>query len=228
MNDSENRKHQTFTRTNDFGVAHASDFAKDSLAAQTYAKLAAIVARLDGHTAQQASSRGQAREGTTTRGQAREELRGDLMAINRTARAMAQDVPGINDKFRVPPVGNDQLLLNAARAFLADAEPLAAEFIAHEMPADFLEDLRDDIAALEAAMSLQSSGVGSAVGERAAIEAAVDEGVALLGKLDPIMKNKYANNPAVLAEWASASHVERAPRHKKEAAKPSEPVGSGQ
>jgi hypothetical protein len=228
MNDSENRKNQTFSRTHDFGSAHASDFGPTSLATQLFTTLGGIVSKLDGHAAKQASSRGQAREGTTTRGQAREELRADLMAINRTARAMAQDVPGINDKFRVPPVGNDQLLLNAARAFLADATPLKAEFVAHELPGDFLEDLSDDIAALEAAISHQSSGVGNAVAGRAAIEATVDEGIAVMEKLDPIMKNKYANNPAVLAEWASASHTERAPRHKKEAAKPSEPVGGGQ
>jgi hypothetical protein len=33
-------------------------------------------------------------------------------------------------------------------------------------------------------------------------------------KLDAIVRNKYANNPAVLAEWTSASHTERDPRHK--------------
>lgn len=215
MNDSENRKHQTFTRVHGFGTAHVSDFAADSLATQLFANLATIVTDLDGHAATQISSRGSAREGTTTRGQAREELRADLIAINRTARAMSAEVPGINDKFRLPPVGNDQLLLNAARAAAVDAAPISAQFIAHEMPADFLADLNDDIARLEATMGNQSSGVGNAIAARAAIETKIDEGVAVVGKLDAIMKNKYANDPATLAEWASASHTERAPRRKK-------------
>jgi hypothetical protein len=41
------------------------------------------------------------------------------------------------------------LLLNAARAFKDDVDPLQADFIAHEMPADFLADLNADIAALK-------------------------------------------------------------------------------
>lgn len=217
MNDSENRKYQAFVRAHVFGEAHASDFAPTSLATQLFATLGGIISELDGHAAQQTSSRGSAFEGTTTRGQAREELRSDLRAINLTTRSMAADIPGLDDKFRMPPVGNDQLLLNAARAFLADATPLKAQLIAHEMPADVLEDLRDDIAALEAAISNQSRGTGESVAARVAIETKIDEGVAVLNKLEAIMRNKYAGNPAVLAEWTSASHVERAPRRRKEA-----------
>jgi hypothetical protein len=220
MNDSENRSHQAFTRSQGFGIGHASDFAPTSVAAQLFATLATIVSTLDSHAAAQASSRGSAREGTTTRGQAREELRADLVNINRTARALADEVPGINDKFRVPPVGNDRILLNAARAAAVDAVPLEARFIALEMPADFLADLNDDIARLEATMDDQSRGVGNAIAARVAIETTVDEGVAVLGKLDAIMRNKYANDPATLAEWTSASHIERAPRRKKQSAKP--------
>ena len=37
-------------------------------------------------------------------------------------------------------------------------------------------------------------------------------------KLDAIVRNKYANNPAPLAEWTSASHTERAPRRSTPAA----------
>jgi hypothetical protein len=37
-----------------------------------------------------------------------------------------------------------------------------------------------------------------------------------LRKLDPIIRNKYANDPATLAAWTSASHIERAPKRKKE------------
>lgn len=40
MNDSGNRRHQTFTRADGFGKAHASDFAPSSLAAQLFARLA--------------------------------------------------------------------------------------------------------------------------------------------------------------------------------------------
>jgi hypothetical protein len=38
--------------------------------------------------------------------------------------------------------------------------------------------------------------------------------------LDTIVRNKYSNNPAVLAEWTIASHTERAPRPAKSAPAP--------
>ena len=61
-------------------------------------------------------------------------------------------------------------------------------------------------------LSAQSGGVGNHVAANAAIDDAVYRGMITVRKLDAIVRNKYANNPAVLAEWASASHTERAPR----------------
>lgn len=212
MDDRESRRHQMFVRVRDFGTQHDSDFDANSIGAQLFATLGGIVTELDGHAAAQSSKGGSAKQGTTSRGLARQALRDDLEVINRTARAMAHDVPGILDKFRLPAPGNDQLLLNAARAMAADAIPFRAQFIAHEMSADFLEDLNEDIAALESAISEQSSGVGQRVAATAAIDTAIDDGVATVRRLDAVVKNKYANNAAVLAEWASASHTERSPR----------------
>jgi hypothetical protein len=153
-------------------------------------------------------------------------LRADLEAIARTARAMASDVPGLDDKFRLPRNTNDQHLLAAARAFAVDAVPLKAQFIAHELPADFLEDLNADIAALEAAIANQASGRGSHVSARAAIDDAIERADEVVRKLDAIVKNKYADNPMVLAQWLSASHTERAPRRRKTASPPSPPPPS--
>lgn len=216
MDDKERRKLETYARIEDFGTAHDKDFASNSLGKQIFAEISTIVASLTGHASSEASGRGSARQGTSSRGSAREELRADLEAIRRTARAMADDVPGIDDKFRIPRNNNDQQLLTAARAFLADATPLSAQFIAHELPADFLQDLQDDIAALEAAISGQASGVGDHVAAGAEINATIEAGDVAKRKLDAIVRNKYANNPGVLAEWTSASHTERAPKHKKE------------
>jgi hypothetical protein len=212
MNDNETRNRQKFVRVCDFGEAHASDFAAGTLGQQQFAALAAVVTEIDGHAMSEVSARGDARQGTQTRSQAREALRDALEAINRTARAMADEAPGIENKFRMPRGNNDSQLINVARAFLADATPLKTQFIAHELPADFLEDLQADITALESAISDQSSGVGNHVAASAAIDDAITRGIEIVRKLDAIVRNKYANNPAVLAEWTSASHTERAPR----------------
>ena len=215
MNDRETRKFQMFLRVQDFGDAHASDFAAASLGKQLFTKLSDIIAEIEGHSASEVSGVGVARQGTTTRGQAIDAVREDLEAISRTAAAMADEVPGIEDKFRLPRNNGVQHLLSAARAFFVDATPLKAQFIARELPADFLEDLQADIDALEAAISKQGSGVGSHVAAGAAIDDAIGRGTETVRKLDAIVRNKYANNPPVLAEWSSASHTERNPRHKK-------------
>lgn len=176
--------------------------------------MSAIITEIEGHAAFEASGSGLSRQRTATRSDARAALREDLEAIARTARAMAADVPGLDDKFRLPRGNNDQQLLNAGRAFAADALHLKAQFLAHELRADFLEDLAADIEAMEAAMSDQSGGLGNRIAAGAAIGDAIDRGVEVVRKLDAIVKNKYANSPAVLAEWTSASHTERAPRRK--------------
>lgn len=125
---------------------------------------------------------------------------------------MSEDVPGIDDKFRLPRADKDQNLLNVARGFLTDAQPLSAQFIAHELPANFVSDLIADIEAFEIAMTTQTSGLGQRMAAGAAIDEAIDSGRSIVRKLDAIVKNKYAHNAAVLAQWTSASHTER-PRH---------------
>jgi hypothetical protein len=228
MNSRETRRHQMFVRAQNFGADHANDFAGNSLGKQYFTALATIINEIDSNAASEASGVGQARQGTTTRSQAIDSLREDLEAINRTARAMTDDAPGIDDMFRMPRSSGVQALLNAARAFAADALPLKTQFIAHELPSDFLEELDVDIAALEAAISRQSSGVGDHVAASAAIDDAIERGTDIVSKLDAIVKNKYANNPAVLAEWLSASHTERATRHLKTlTAGPGSPPSSG-
>jgi len=216
-----------FARVQDFVSSHANDFAPTSLGKELSNTLATIVTELDGHASSEASGFGSERQGTSTRSLARAALREDLEAISRTARAMAGDVPGIDEKFRVPPPGNDQRLLSAARAFATDAAPFSAQFIAHELPADFLADLNADIAALEAAISAQSSGAGNHVAASAAIDDAIDRGVEIVRRLDAIVKNKYANSSSILAEWTSASHTERAPRGSAAAAGQTVPPSGG-
>lgn len=220
MTDKENRKRQMFVRARNFCTAHAADFAAGSLASQLSAALAAVITTLDGLMRAQLSGQGAAREGTATRAAARAALRDDLEAIRRTSRSLAQDTPGLDEKFRVPESNNDQLLIAAARAAAVDAAPLSAEFIALELPSDFIADLNADIAALEAAIDHHTNAVGDHVGAGVAIDDAIDEGATIVRKLNTIVRNKYRDNPAILAEWTSASHTERDPKHKHAASPP--------
>ena len=220
MNDSDRRSYEKFVRVRDFGQARLSAFAPTSLGHQYFTQMVTVVTDFDAQAAAEASARGDRRQGTHRREQARFALRDELEDIARTARALTDEGPGMAEKFRVPRNNNDKELLNAARAFKAAAEPIKAHFIAHEMPADFLDDLQNAIDALEIAISEQSTGVGGHVAAGAALDVTIARGNDLVRKLDAIVRNKYANDPATLAEWTSASHTERAPRRSKPATPP--------
>lgn len=215
MNDRENRINEMLGRVYAFMEARTGEFAIGSIAAQSHTALGGARTRLQTHSGRQVSGHGAERQATDGRAEARAGLRERLEAIRRTARVMVDEVPGIAEKFRVPRSNGDQELLAAARAFAADAAPIADRFIAHEMPADFIADLNEHIAALEAKIREQAESAEDHIGARVEIEQALEEGLKQVRILDVAVRNKYANDPATLAEWTSASHVERSPRRKK-------------
>jgi hypothetical protein len=175
MNDTVNKQLETYRRMQEFCSARATDFAPTSLATQLFTTLSSKRSELTNLTATQASGDGAARAGTDTRSEARDDLRARLKAYNRTAHAIAIDVPGLDNKFRVPRGDNDEELLAAARAAATDAPAYSSHFLAHEMPATSIDDLNASIERFEKAMNDQSSAVGDRVGSRAAIEKALDE-----------------------------------------------------
>jgi hypothetical protein len=188
MTDNEGRRHQTMGRMRGFFVQRAPDFAEGSIARQMIDDLAAAVMDLEGAAADQQASHGQVQQHTTTKGDARRALRDDLEAINRVARLIGRE-----DLFPLPPRQNDELLINA----------------------NFLEDLSSDITAFDAAVAAQGDALGDRVAAGSLVSDQIDRGMELRRGLDIIVKTKYANDPTVLAEWASASHIERAPRRSK-------------
>jgi hypothetical protein len=125
---------------------------------------------------------------------------------------MALTTPGLADKFRIPHNQSNQTVLAVARAALSDALPFKAEFIRRGMPANFLEDLQADIDVMERAIERKAQGAGSQVAATAAIDTEIERGMNAVRELDPVMRNTFSSDPATLAAWQSASHVERPPR----------------
>lgn len=212
MNDTERRKYEMFLRVREFGTRRAVEFPANSLGRELLDRLDTVVAEFDAHTSAQTSQRGAAQEGTASKAAARDELRRDLEAISRTARAMALATPGLENKFRAPRSVSDQALLSAARAFAADALPLKAEFTRRGLPEDFLEDLSADIEAFEQAITQTIQKREAQVAATAAIDESIERGVNAVRELDVIVRNKFAADPATLAAWLSASHTQRTPR----------------
>ena len=165
-------------RLRDFGLAHAGLFGPSTVGGQMFAAVGTAVTALSSHAATQVKGRGAAREGTTSKAVGRRALRSRLEKISLTARAMAVDTPGLEDKFRLPDQPSDQGLLASARAFADEASALAAAFVAHEMPANFLVQLDAAIEKFEAAIRVRATGKGAHIAARAGIQAALQSGLA--------------------------------------------------
>ncbi|HEX8139327.1 MAG TPA: hypothetical protein VF544_17325 [Pyrinomonadaceae bacterium] len=214
MKDTVTWRYEMFLRVREYGATRATEFSATTLAGELFAGLNEVIARIEAATAKQASERSAALESSDSKAAARDELRRDLEAISRTARAIAISQPGLEDKFRAPRSISDQALLALARAFAADALPLKAEFIRRGLPDDFLEDLASDIEEFEQAINRQIQTQEAQVAATASIDPLIERGVNIVRELDAIMRNKYANDAGALAAWLSASHTQRPARRR--------------
>ncbi len=206
------KRFEMLKRVRAFGAAQTAIFSAPTLGQQLFAAVGEAVAAVEQSAANQSSGLNAALGGTASKATLREELRDELAVINRTARSLAYDTPGLESKFRLPRGSSDQALLNAARAFAADADPLREAFVSHELPATFLDDLHACIAAFEQALNQRTTARGAHVEATAALDAALERGVTAARRLDAVVRNKFRDDPAKLAAWATASHTERTPR----------------
>ena len=209
MNALENRQLEMLARVRDFGVARAADFPVGTLGQELFATLSQVVASLETHATSQTSQRNEAKKNTTAKTAAREALRDSLGALQRTARVLALQNPGLENSFRLPRKMTDQSLLTAARAMAATAAPLVAEFIRHELPTDFLTKLNAQIAAVEVTITNRSEARSAQVTATASIGQTVEQGALLVQRVEALVRNKYGNEPQVLAAWDTARRVTR-------------------
>jgi len=234
MDDNNIRRFNRVTRVKTFGETYAADFAPGSKATSLFLELHPIVARLNEATV------GQLRT-PVGKPELIAALSLDFKDIARTARAIKIDQPGFDDSaYRHPatsvenPVTThaDSLLKllkdNTAPvadggdtpAQLAEKAALRANFIAYELPADFVEDLRADRDALDACNTGKHSDNLEGVESTSAIDTLLSQAQAIVTRLDAAIQNKYSRDPDKLAAWKSASRTERSA---KKAAAPATP-----
>ena len=210
-------------RANDFAVSHAADFPANTEGGQLFAEIAAVIEEVATHAAAQAASMSAALESTVGKDAAHAALRAKLKMLSRTASSMEDTEPGIKKKFRVPNGSGDQVLINAARGAVTNATALKAALLKKEMPADFLTALEANIAELEEGMDSKRRNTEAHVTAKAALKTALTHGLKALRKVDPIVRNKYHNDPVTLAAWDSASRPARHQRKPKPVPPPAPP-----
>lgn len=224
MNDREQCRADRVDRVLVFGDENAADFAAGSKAITSFTRLRGIQTALD-----QAKVGQQVPTGRTALEVLFDALRLDLQNIARTARSIAQEQPGFADAFRLPDVPTDGALLTTADAFIGrlaakteddDATrtrkaAMVAQFVEHELAADFATHLQADAKAIRDEQKHREKDREGGVGSTASIGPLLQEAGKTITTLDAIMHNKYTRQPDKLRAWKSASHIERAPQRAK-------------
>lgn len=181
----------------------------DAKFAEARTKIAALIPQITGQQAAQASGS----YGQTTMNQAveRQELVDLLRTVNRTAAAVALDKnePGLMDRFRMPGITNDTLLVAAGEAFATAITELglAADFTAHGYEGDIVADLNTEAQDVRDAESSQGGALQEQGGATASLPGLLKQGADAVKCLDAIVKNRFRNDPATLGAWKIASHV---------------------
>jgi hypothetical protein len=212
MTDKEKRILEMLRNVRNFASTHGALFPPGSLGRELFDKIGAIVGELENLAVSQSSGRATVRLYTAGKAAARTAILGALTIISRTARAMSINTPGLEGKFRIPHKMNDQVLLDTARAFLADAQPYKAEFLRYEVTQEFFDELSENILFFDGTLVGQYEGGESSATAGASFDAKIESAMNHLRQLDPIVRNKLRNDPAGLAAWERARHIERAAR----------------
>src|SRR5437763_7479063 len=188
MNDNDTRRYEMFTRARQLGTDEAASIASFTFVKDLFSSLSEVVTELEAHTNLQASGLSTTRQSTQSLAAARDQLERDLKAISRTARSISNSIPGLESKFRTPNKLKDQDLLTTARMVAADALPLKTEFTKRGLPASFLDDLLEDIAAFEQALTQREQGKETHVNASATIDDLIERGTKTVRELDPLMR----------------------------------------
>lgn len=212
MKDAVTRRLETFLRVRQFGATHDAAFPADSRGKEVLSEIDSAIADLEQHSTAQDSHRLGAKQETSLLSAARESLYEDLARLRDTAHAAARTSPGLAEKFQLPGRMRDQELLARARNFAQEAEAYKQEFLRRGMPTDFLAHLAADITTFEQLIEGRAKEESARVAATAAIDGAIERGMAAVRELDAIVRNTFRDDPAALAGWTSASHVERAAR----------------
>lgn len=213
MNDRERREYEMYLRAFLFLQSNSADFASIAAVAADVAVLQAETARLSALGADKVATTTGALDATVYKGDLRDALRDAMQDIADMWRPMAKHYENAQHKFRMPR-GSDQLMIDTAGSFIADAEPLKNDFIARGMDKNFIIDLTAKRDAFAAVVNESEAARLARIGTNAEFREPLKKCRAAIEDVDPIVKMVYRTNPAKLAEWLSATHVERAPKKK--------------
>ncbi|HET9831865.1 MAG TPA: hypothetical protein VFP91_09155 [Vicinamibacterales bacterium] len=209
MNLKARRRYDMLARVHAFGARRARAFPAHTLGGQMFAVVGKTVDELKEQAVEHMVRDRHARERTLAKRRARAKLLESLRAIQRTAKAMAIDAPGLDRKYRLPRSHGDRVLLSAAHACAQHARESAAAFVAHGMPAAFLDELAADIERAERLILDRAAAKSSRVAARASIDVTLRVGLIAVRRLEGIVPNVLRGKVASLTAWLRARRITR-------------------
>jgi hypothetical protein len=195
-----------------FATAQEEAFPADTVVGKRFADLGLLLLKIDELGSRQAQEKGSAKAATEAKRAVRERIRQRMKSIRDTAVSVEGERPGVSQNFNMPDSTSDESLTEAARAFMAAATPLKSLFLSREMPENFLEELAADVRLFEGLINEQNLHNGSRTAASTLLKDACAQVLTLRRELDPIVRNKYRNDPERLTLWEAASRLERQAR----------------
>ena len=177
----------------------------DAAAADLQAQYNVVI----GESGAQSGFQGTGEEGTALRAVARQNIRDYLSTLGRTARSISRKTPGFDSNYPPPSGMEDAELLNEARAVAPKAIADKTIFIGRGLTLEFLESIEAFVTAFDASQDTTNVAEGSrgaAVSEK---NTAYEKGLDDVDLLNDFIRNFYRDQPAKLAAWKIASHIER-------------------
>lgn len=216
MENSIRRKLDKFERQKDFFNEYAADFPDGSPGAEVAAINAAVIREIYEIAGDDLADDNISHQTTDDKGGLLGEMMSLLRNMNRAANAFEEEIPGTNKMFRLPRNRSQKNLLASARTFLQDATPFKDAFFAYGLDADFLIVLQNYITQIEAAGRSGDSSEEERAFSTAGLTDAASRGMKNSRRADAIVRIKFADEPQKLAAWTIASHLERAPKKKRD------------
>ncbi len=220
LNDVQRRKSDKLDREDVFITENSADFPADSPVAVLTTQINVEREKISEYAAEKESGYGDRRQAQEIYDTRRDELVDLLDLFQLAADIVDDDIEGTAAKFKNRYPRTDQILIARATSFYNDSEPIKRELAAEGATAEKRARLlaaRDEFQ--------QAAGAHDAGEERHAeatggLNESFGKAMELSSRRDKRVRMKYRDNPAKLAAWKVASHLERAPKRKPETTTP--------
>lgn len=215
MNYKQGAVRDMFNRVLDILPVEFADLPAGSVAATAAADLQVQYDIVISESAEQSGFEGTGKAGTALRAVARHNIRDYLTTLARTAKIEARENPGFDENYPPPSGMDDTELLNTARAVGPKAIADKTVFTGRGLTMDFLESISGFITDFDASQDTTNIATGSRGASVSDKNTAYEKGLDDVDVMNNFIRNFYRDQPAKLAAWKIASHIERSPKGSK-------------